>query len=70
MTYIQFHIPASLVVDLQYFYPRYLVPAFLRQVIPLYLQKTGDPLIAGLHNWYNSDAYVFTWFKTFVWLEL
>ncbi|KIJ55617.1 hypothetical protein M422DRAFT_774602 [Sphaerobolus stellatus SS14] len=66
------HIPASLLCDMQGLYPASLTPAFLKPIIPFYLGMFGDPLIAAANGYYNTpaDVYSWTWFKTFVWLEL
>lgn len=63
------HIPASLLMDFQAFYPPSLVPTFISQLPKLYVQMSGDPLI-GPALGYMGDASGLGWFYNFLTLEL
>ncbi|KAF8500516.1 transmembrane protein 6/97 [Gautieria morchelliformis] len=68
-TFFLIHIPATLLIDVQALYPQSLVPEFTKKFISFYVSMSGDPLIAGANHFYGSD-HVFTWFRSFLWLEI
>lgn len=66
--FFAFHIPASIFLDLQYFYPKWTIPPFMRSLIPLYVQMSNDPLVGGLAGFFGDNSHLL-WFKTFLYLE-
>ncbi|KDR80626.1 hypothetical protein GALMADRAFT_240968 [Galerina marginata CBS 339.88] len=62
------HLPASLIIDLQYIYPPQLVPGFLRGLLDMYIDMSRDPLIGGVHGAFGDSGHLM-WFKTFLVLE-
>ncbi|KAH8116493.1 hypothetical protein DFH11DRAFT_1725267 [Phellopilus nigrolimitatus] len=67
-TFFLIHIPATLLVDIQAIYPPSLVPAPLARLPTLYLQMSGDPVIAGAFG-LNGPPALWVWFKSFLILE-
>ncbi|THH08545.1 hypothetical protein EW145_g2648 [Phellinidium pouzarii] len=63
-----FHIPATLLLDLQSLYPPALVPAALARLPELYVSFSSDPLIAGALG-LNGPPSSWVWFKSFLVLE-
>jgi len=64
------HLPATLIIDLQYIYPQNLIPNIMRKAIIGYISMSNDPLIGGLFGTFGEEAsYHLGWFKTFIWLE-
>ncbi|KAF9454239.1 hypothetical protein P691DRAFT_656666 [Macrolepiota fuliginosa MF-IS2] len=61
------HLTASLVIDLQWLYPRSLVPGPMRALLEYYIKFSNDPLIGALAGMKDSSS--LTWFKTFITLE-
>jgi len=54
---------------MQAIYPKSITPQFMTEIIKSYIAMSGDPVIAGANNFYGSD-YVFTWIRSFLWIEL
>lgn len=62
------HLPATLLVDLQYIYPSQFVPSFLSSFLEFYVGMSRDPLIGGLFGAFGDNAHL-AWFKAFIYLE-
>ncbi|KAF9070014.1 transmembrane protein 6/97 [Rhodocollybia butyracea] len=62
------HIPASLVLDFQMLYPASYIPSFLPKLQNLYIEFSGDPLIAGAARGDLNGELVWLW--CFAWLEM
>ncbi|KAF9563905.1 hypothetical protein CPC08DRAFT_816257 [Agrocybe pediades] len=64
------HLPATLLIDLQYIYPTQLVPNILKSLVSFYVDMSRDPLIGGINGFFFKDDNThMTWFKTFIVLE-
>ncbi|KAI0796051.1 transmembrane protein 6/97 [Abortiporus biennis] len=66
-----FHIPNTILVDVQAIYPKEFVPSVLAQLPKLYVELSGDPLIGGANGFFGNaveDSYI--WFKSFLLLEI
>ncbi|KDQ51011.1 hypothetical protein JAAARDRAFT_185480 [Jaapia argillacea MUCL 33604] len=61
------HIPASLLMDLQVFYPSWF-PSFIRTIPAWYINYSGDPLVAGFMG-LSGKSESWIWLKTFLFLE-
>lgn len=68
-SYRQIHIPASLIIDFQTLYPRFLLPDFVATIPRQYFDTYGDPLIGGAMG-YLGDKPELAWFKSFLVVEL
>ncbi|PPQ73236.1 hypothetical protein CVT26_015039 [Gymnopilus dilepis] len=62
------HLIATLVVDLQYFYPAWLVPGWMRALLDFYIGMSKDPLVGGVDGAFGGSEHL-VWFKTFLALE-
>ncbi|TFK39887.1 transmembrane protein 6/97 [Crucibulum laeve] len=62
------HIPASLLIDLQYLYPSWLVPNFIRNLLMFYVKMSNDPLIGGLAGYFGNNSHLI-WLKSYITLE-
>ncbi|KAF9475209.1 hypothetical protein BDN70DRAFT_957713 [Pholiota conissans] len=62
------HLPASLLVDLQWIYPKQFIPSFMSGFLNFYIDLSRDPLIGGLAGVFGDNTHL-TWFKTFITLE-
>ncbi|KAJ3507397.1 hypothetical protein NLJ89_g6328 [Agrocybe chaxingu] len=67
-TFFAIHLPASLIIDLQYIYPPSLVPGLLRNAVDTYIFMSRDPLIGGVFEAFGDSTHLI-WFKTFLVLE-
>lgn len=66
----QIHIPASLLCDLQGFYPSWLTspPSPLHTIQSFYLEMSRDPIVSGALG-LNGDLSNWTWIRTFFVVE-
>nr|ODN88626.1 hypothetical protein L203_02636 [Cryptococcus depauperatus CBS 7841] len=63
--FFAFHLPISLLLDLQPIYPSSLVPAPLKSFLLWSANLTRDPILLGA----ASGDPMFAWLKCFLWLE-
>ncbi|KAL0247573.1 hypothetical protein I308_103645 [Cryptococcus tetragattii IND107] len=63
--FFAFHLPISLLLDLQYLYPPSLLPSALKSFLLWSINLTRDPILLGV---VNNDP-TFGWLKCFSWLE-
>ncbi|KAF9269089.1 hypothetical protein L218DRAFT_916675 [Marasmius fiardii PR-910] len=66
--FFAFHIPISLILDLNAIYSPKYAPAVLASVHKWYLEFTQDPLMVGMSN--GKGATELLWFRSFLWMEL
>jgi hypothetical protein len=64
----QVHIPATICMDLQRFYPPALVPQPLKDFLTWYLDMTNDPVVSGALGLRGAPG-DFAWIKSFFALE-
>ncbi|KZP01719.1 hypothetical protein CALVIDRAFT_594413 [Calocera viscosa TUFC12733] len=62
------HIPATLCMDLQPFYPPHLVPQPLKDFLAWYLVTSNDPVVSGAMGLIGRPG-DFAWIKSFFFLE-
>ncbi|KZT59878.1 hypothetical protein CALCODRAFT_481179 [Calocera cornea HHB12733] len=62
------HIPATICMDLQPFYPPHLVPQPLKDFLAWYLRTSNDPVVSGALGLIGSPG-DFAWIKSFFFLE-
>ncbi|KAF8909288.1 hypothetical protein CPB84DRAFT_1843085 [Gymnopilus junonius] len=62
------HLPATVMVDLQYFYSPQFVPRFMRALLDMHIEMSRDPLVGGVDGAFGDSSHL-TWFKTFLALE-
>jgi len=63
------HIPATLLINGQYFYPPDLVPRFLSQLLEWNHQLMRDPLVGGISQKFAPGSQELDWFKSFTFVE-
>ncbi|OWZ40959.1 hypothetical protein LQV05_004788 [Cryptococcus neoformans] len=63
--FFAFHLPISILLDLQYLYPPSLIPSSLKSFMLWSINLTRDPILLGA---VNNDP-TFGWLKCFSWLE-
>ncbi|KAL7414706.1 transmembrane protein 6/97 [Mrakia frigida] len=63
------HIPATLCVDLQAFYPADVTPQILKDLMSFYISLTNDPTMQGVLGLTDAKPSVFLWFKSLLYLE-
>ncbi|KAF9006043.1 hypothetical protein BDQ17DRAFT_1239476 [Cyathus striatus] len=68
-SFFAMHLPATLFLDLQGFYPTWLVPGVLKSFMDWYVHFSADPLI-GQFGGYFGDSNSLLWFKSFAVLEM
>ncbi|CDH61039.1 transmembrane protein 97 [Lichtheimia corymbifera JMRC:FSU:9682] len=57
--YFAMHVPVTVLVDMQPFYPQHLIPQALKEVVTGYAETYKDPLVASpvLLPWFESFLY-------------
>jgi len=64
------HIPASLLIDLQAFYPAAYTPSLISWIPEAYSRNTADPLIGPAFGFHGPEkAATFVWFLSLLSLE-
>ncbi|KIL69356.1 hypothetical protein M378DRAFT_184524 [Amanita muscaria Koide BX008] len=64
------HLPTSLLVDAQHFYPAWIVPSFAKSLVQTYLMMSNDPLLGSASGYFGPIGDKMVWFNSFVTLEL
>ncbi|KAL0566459.1 hypothetical protein V5O48_015553 [Marasmius crinis-equi] len=66
--FFAFHIPITLLLDLNAIYPPEFAPAVLTNVHKWYMEFSQDPLMVGMASGKGANELI--WFRSFLWMEL
>ncbi|KAL0060417.1 hypothetical protein AAF712_012786 [Marasmius tenuissimus] len=66
--FFAFHIPITLLLDLNAIYPPNFAPAVLTGMHKWYLEFSQDPLMVGMASGKGANELI--WFRSFLWMEL
>jgi hypothetical protein len=69
LIYSKSHIPASMLIDFQAFYPPSIVPSFISNIPVWYFNMSKDPLVGGAMGYLGNTSEL-GWFQSFLVLEL